>query len=65
MTIHNAKELKLEAQMPFWYFLRVPKFPSEVGHQSNAVEVREYLIQEGKTFEADAPIVTGPQIMYQ
>jgi len=43
--------------MPFWYFLRIPKLPSDVTHQSNAVEVREYLIREGTLFEVGAPIV--------
>jgi pyruvate/2-oxoglutarate dehydrogenase complex dihydrolipoamide acyltransferase (E2) component len=43
--------------MPFWYFFTIPKLPSEVAHQSNQVEVREYLATEGKTIEPGTPIV--------
>jgi hypothetical protein len=32
--------------MPFWYYFSVPKLPPEVAHQSNLVEIRNYLAAE-------------------
>jgi len=43
--------------MPFWYFLTVPKLPSEIAEQSNQVRIREYLCSEGELIEAGTPIV--------
>jgi pyruvate/2-oxoglutarate dehydrogenase complex dihydrolipoamide acyltransferase (E2) component len=43
--------------MPFWYFLRVPILGPEVNHQSNAVDVRKYLIRGGKFFDSGTPII--------
>jgi pyruvate/2-oxoglutarate dehydrogenase complex dihydrolipoamide acyltransferase (E2) component len=33
--------------MPFWYFVKIPKLPANVSHQSNQVEVMRYLRAEG------------------
>jgi hypothetical protein len=33
--------------MPFWYYFSVPRLPPEVAHQSNLVEIRNYLTAEG------------------
>ena len=44
--------------MPFWYFVRIPRLPTEVSHQSNSVEVRNYLLSEGDTVSRGTPIAT-------
>ena len=44
--------------MPFWYFVKIPRLPDEVSHQSNLVEVRDYLLKEGDTVSHGTPIVT-------
>ena len=42
--------------MPFWYFLTVPKLPTEVSHQSNTVEIRKYLLKEGDPVDLGTPV---------
>ena len=42
--------------MPFWYFLTIPQLPQEVAHQSNQVQVQEYLSKEGDEIEPGTPI---------
>ena len=42
--------------MPFWYFLTVPELPPEVAHQSNTVDVKKYLVAEGKPVTSGTPI---------
>jgi pyruvate dehydrogenase E2 component (dihydrolipoamide acetyltransferase) len=42
--------------MPFWYYFSVPKLPSEVAHQSNLVEIRDYLAAEGSAVDVGSPI---------
>jgi pyruvate/2-oxoglutarate dehydrogenase complex dihydrolipoamide acyltransferase (E2) component len=44
--------------MPFWYFFKIPKLPAEVSHQSNTVEVGEYLLEEGDPVKPGTPIAT-------
>ena len=44
--------------MPCWYFVKIPRLPHEVSHQSNLVEVRDYLLKEGDTVSHGTPIVT-------
>src|SRR5207237_1349318 len=41
--------------MPFWYYFSVPNLPPEVAHQSNLVEIRNYLAAEGSPVEGSAP----------
>jgi pyruvate/2-oxoglutarate dehydrogenase complex dihydrolipoamide acyltransferase (E2) component len=43
--------------MPFWYFLRIPKLLPEVAHQSGTVEIKKYLLREGRPVNAGTPIV--------
>ncbi|HEX3438137.1 MAG TPA: biotin/lipoyl-containing protein [Pseudacidobacterium sp.] len=43
--------------MPFWYFFKVPSLPSEVTHQSNQVEVKKYLAEEGDPLKKGTPII--------
>jgi pyruvate dehydrogenase E2 component (dihydrolipoamide acetyltransferase) len=43
--------------MPFWYFFTIPKLPPDVSHQSNQVEVQEYLCAEGGFVESGTPVV--------
>ena len=43
--------------MPFWYYFCVPKLPSEVAHQSNMVEIKEYLVPEGTFVDVGSPVV--------
>lgn len=42
--------------MPFWYYFSMPKLPPEVAHQSNLVEIREYLAGEGSPVDVGSPI---------
>jgi pyruvate/2-oxoglutarate dehydrogenase complex dihydrolipoamide acyltransferase (E2) component len=42
--------------MPFWYYFNVPKLPPEVAHQSNLVEIRNYVATEGSPVDAGSPI---------
>jgi len=42
--------------MPFWYYFPVPKLPAEVAHQSNLVEIRNYLAPEGSPVDVGSPI---------
>ena len=42
--------------MPFWYFFTIPKMPKQVSHQSNLVEVQEYLLNEGQAVDIDTPV---------
>ncbi len=42
--------------MPFWYFFKIPELPAEVSHQSNSVEVGEYLLKEGDPVKPGTPI---------
>lgn len=42
--------------MPFWYYFSVPKLPPEVAHQSNLVEIRNYLGAEGSPVDVGSPI---------
>src|SRR5579862_9724535 len=42
--------------MPFWYYFSIPKLPPEVAHQSNLVEIRNYLASEGSAVDVGSPI---------
>lgn len=42
--------------MPFWYFFKIPKLPAEISHQSNRVEIGEYLLKEGDPVKPGTPI---------
>lgn len=42
--------------MPFWYYLTVPKLPPDVAHQSNLVEIGEYLATEGTALDVGSPV---------
>ena len=42
--------------MPFWYYFPVPKLPAEVAHQSNLVEISNYLAPEGSPVDVGSPI---------
>jgi pyruvate/2-oxoglutarate dehydrogenase complex dihydrolipoamide acyltransferase (E2) component len=42
--------------MPFWHYFPVPKLPAEVAHQSNLVEIRNYLASEGSVVDVGSPI---------
>ena len=42
--------------MPFWYFFPVPKLPPDVSHQSNSVEIKKYLLAEGKPVKVGTPV---------
>jgi pyruvate dehydrogenase E2 component (dihydrolipoamide acetyltransferase) len=42
--------------MPFWYYFSVPKLPPDVAHQSNLVEIRNYLAAEGSPVDVGSPI---------
>jgi hypothetical protein len=42
--------------MPFWYYFSVPRLPPEVAHQSNLVEIRNYLTAEGSPVDVGSPI---------
>jgi pyruvate/2-oxoglutarate dehydrogenase complex dihydrolipoamide acyltransferase (E2) component len=42
--------------MPFWYYFSVPNLPPEVAHQSNLVEIRNYLAAEGSPVDVGSPI---------
>jgi pyruvate/2-oxoglutarate dehydrogenase complex dihydrolipoamide acyltransferase (E2) component len=42
--------------MPFWYFFTIPDLPREVAHQSNQVQVQEYLSKEGDPVEPGTPV---------
>jgi len=43
--------------VPFYYFAKVPSLPPEVQHQSNAVEVVEYLAREGAAVQPGTPLL--------
>jgi pyruvate dehydrogenase E2 component (dihydrolipoamide acetyltransferase) len=42
--------------MPVWYYFSVPRLPPEVAHQSNLVEIRNYLTAEGSPVDVGSPI---------
>ncbi len=42
--------------MPFWYYFSVPTLPQEVAHQSNLVEIRNYLAAEGSSVDVGSPL---------
>jgi hypothetical protein len=42
--------------MPFWYFFNIPDLPQKVSHQSNTVEIREYLVTEGDKVRSGTPL---------
>jgi len=42
--------------MPFWYYFSVLRLPPEVAHQSNLVEIRNYLAAEGSPVNVGSPI---------
>ena len=42
--------------MPFWYYFKMPKLPPEVAHQSNLVELRNYVAAEGSSVDVGSPI---------
>ena len=47
--------MKAEIEI-LYYFLKVPELPSEVRHQSNSVNIVEYVAKEGEMVEAGTPI---------
>ena len=42
----------------FYYFVTIPELPQEVAHQSNSVELVEYVTQEGQEVGPGTPIAT-------
>jgi len=42
--------------MPFWYFFPVPQIPPNVAHESNQLELVEYLAKEGSAVDMGTPI---------
>ena len=42
--------------MPFWYFFTVPNLPAEISHQSNQVQLQQYLLQEGAPVDSGTPV---------
>jgi len=42
--------------MPFWYFFSVPELPNEVAHQSETVDLKQYLVAEGDAVKVGTPI---------
>ena len=42
--------------MPFYYYVRIPRLDPEVSHQSNEVEIVEYLAHEGDTVSPGTPL---------
>lgn len=42
--------------MPFYYYVRVPRLDPDVSHQSNEVEIVEYLAHDGDTISAGMPL---------
>jgi len=42
--------------MPFWYFFPVPQIPADVAHESNQLELVEYLAKEGSAVDMGTPL---------